>query len=222
MGMQSSKDVALKALKVHAVGIMADMYSQGYITSMDGNACFKFDERFFVTPTSIPKQHMSTDMIVEVDGLGEVIESPSGLKPSIETPAHLSALFCSSKAFSIHVHSPKTVALFSAVNNNYPHLVERLERKMMTEWPELHRYTKLGKTIPFQTPGSVALHQSVEDSFLPESSLNPPDISVMIRHGVFAVGDSFFECQSHIERLEHISGVILEMMKVTSIESVLI
>jgi len=132
---------------------------------------------------------------------------PSKFLPSIETMAHLAALDVRNSEVSVHVHSLNTVSLFSlATKLNFLSL---LEDNLKNQWPELFRYTKLGKTVPFLKPGSHELHDSIKDSFLKEKNT---DIVVLDRHGIIATGESLEECKEHILRLEHVSEVLIKML----------
>lgn len=192
------------------------LFDKNMITHRDGNVAQKQDYgTYFVSASGIDKTDMDYSNFVEVNPFSQVVDG-SGLKPSIETQAHISALEATSKKVSIHVHSPKTVALFASKQyqdflNPYTFntFVEELETEIKTEWPELFRHTKLGTTVPFLDPGSKELHKVISDSFL-----DTPDIIVLQRHGVLAVGDSVQEALEHICRLEHISSILLDIEKV--------
>lgn len=204
-------------------------YDHGYITARDGNAAYRTPTGYTVTKSGSRKQELDGSDFVEVDINGDPVER--GQKPSIETKAHVAALGQSGKNFSVHVHSPNTVALAALFENligfapRSDHLVEVLN----TKWPELFRYTKIGYIVPFLPPGSRKLHQSIVGSlgyWDNEMITNPDDpdltelaevkkwnnICIMQRHGVLAIGDSMEECMEHIVRLEHVSTILLKII----------
>lgn len=187
-------------------------YKERFITHRDGNATLKLEnDEYFVTASGVNKSYMSIGDFVTVDKDLNVKMDEHFIdfkEPSIETRAHISALEATKKQVSIHVHSPKTVALFE-VYNNRTHSIHILETKIRTKWPELFRYTKLGKTIEFLDPGSKELHEAIKDSFL----FDNPDIIVLQRHGVLSVGKDLQEAMEHIIRLEHISSILLDIEK---------
>ena len=188
-------------------------YTQGLITPRDGNACVRTSSNeFLITPSGVQKQNMNLNMLVRINSAGELIE-PSSFKPSIETAAHLIAMELKSTPVSVHVHSLNTVALFSlATKKNFLPL---LEQNLRTQWPELFRYTKLGNTVPFLSPGSHELHEAIRDSFTQNTK---SDIIVLDRHGIIATGESLEDCKEHIQRLEHISDMTLKMLMTTNLD----
>lgn len=181
------------------------------ITIRDGNACFRISENeFLVTKSGEDKSMMTMDsfMIVETNDNNKMDYNPKLGKPSIETLAHILALKATSKKFSMHVHPPKTIALFAAVGSGHP---MELSSVLNNEWPELFRYTKVGETVPFLDPGSEKLHRVLEMSFEDLGT----DIVVMQNHGILTVGDTPEACYEHITRLEHISGILLDILAAT-------
>ena len=179
-------------------------FEAGYITPRDGNVCYKIDDsQYLITASGVEKQKLSTDHILKINEHGK---ADSIYKPSIETLGHLIALSETSRTASVHVHSLETVALFSlAYKRNFLPL---LEQNLRTQWAELFRYTKVGKTVDYLAPGSKELHDGIANSFK-DSKI---DIIVLDQHGVIAVGDSLDQCKEHIIRLEHVSKMVLKML----------
>lgn len=178
-------------------------FENGYITPRDGNVCFKIDDKkFLITASGVEKQKMNLGHILEVDDKGA---SSSIIKPSIETLGHLVAIKETSHPVSVHVHSLETVALFSLATKKK--FLSLLEENLRTQWAELFRYTKVGKTVEYLAPGSKELHNGIAKSFE-----NPCDIIVLDQHGVIAVGTSLEDCKEHIIRLEHVSKMVLKML----------
>lgn len=192
------KDISLKMIEDFTW-----YFEKGYITPRDGNVCYKIDSnKYLITASGVEKQKMSLNHILEIDNEGK---SSSQFKPSIETAGHLISLKETNSKVSVHVHSLETVALFSlAFKKSFLPL---LEENLKTQWAELFRYTKVGKTVGYLVPGSKALHDGIAKSFQ-----DPADIIVLDQHGVIAVGESLEECKEHIIRLEHVSKMVLKML----------
>lgn len=198
-------------------------YNNGFVTARDGNICMRLnDDEFLVTASGVRKDEIMLDDYVIVNRWGTVLRS--GIKdaiPSIETGAHLAAIEHGGGDVSVHVHSPNTVALFhlfSREDKRTGMTTKSLELELNTHWPELFRYTNVGKTVEYFDPGSLVLHEEISKSFRLSHiqsmrGFHPtPDIVVMQRHGVFAVGDSLTECREHIQRLEHICVMLLKII----------
>lgn len=189
-------------------------YNNGYITQRDGNYCEKFDEnKFIVTASGVDKSVLGESDFVEVSSLG-IRQGDYVKKPSIETLGHIAALQRTNKQASVHVHSPNTVALFEIAqrNNKIPALIKVFNK----DWPEFFRYTKLGALVKYNTPGSIELHQDISQAF----SQPNVDIVVMQKHGVLAVGEDFKQCRGHIQRLEHLSSILLKIASASNLAAV--
>jgi len=200
-----------------AINTFEWLFDKNFITNRDGNIALKLDNSYLVSASGVNKPKMTQNDFIEVNSQSKIITSSTLdtyelRKPSIETQAHISALNSTDKLVSIHVHSPKTVALFEIYSRFYGNIGESftgyLENEIMTNWPELFRFTKLGTTIPFLDPGSKELHDAISKSFL-----DKPDIIVLQRHGVLAVGKNLQEAIEHCIRLEHISSILLDIEK---------
>lgn len=182
-------------------------YEKGYITVRDGNAAYRTDKGWTVTTSGSEKNDLRRGDFITVNASSEIVgENVFERHPSIETQAHIDAQIITNKKFSVHVHSPNTVALFAMFDPTAT-IGERLVEALNSKWPELFRYTTVGKTVPFLEPGSKELHQALRDSFCQD-----PDIVIMQNHGVLVVGDSFEQCQEHIVRLEHVARILLKIL----------
>jgi L-fuculose-phosphate aldolase len=86
--------------------------------------------------------------------------------------------------------------------------------ELVKEFPELGRYTKVGKNVPDVPPISKAL----ADATIPNLGLDPDGklenhIVGIDRHGVVAIDTSPWRAFEHIERLEHICKIVLSSGK---------
>jgi ribulose-5-phosphate 4-epimerase/fuculose-1-phosphate aldolase len=242
-------------------------YDNGYITARDGNCAVRAPSRmmrrvqgknvyewvenkdwYYVTMSGDAKNRMHDSLsAILVDNTGRNIDDrlgygPGHRKTSIETGAHIAALSQSGKYASVHVHSPNTVALAALFepHGGFRPQSHDLIHVLNTKWPELFRYTRVGHMVPFLTPGSSLLHDSIVSSlgrWEDEPIVNPDDpndviglkevkkwndICIMQRHGVLAIGDSLDQCMEHIVRLEHISTILLKIITASgNLESIL-
>lgn len=58
------------------------VYEKGFVAANDGNISVRIDENeFLITPTGVSKGSMTTDMIIKVDGDGNVLEGNISLPP---------------------------------------------------------------------------------------------------------------------------------------------
>ena len=191
--------------------IFKEGYARNWMTSRDGNASIGWKDRdyIFITPSSIRKQTLQPEMFKKVsfrDG-GHSVEPytdvSSGLIPSGELPLHLGLQrnMDTEVRVVLHMHPPSVVA--------YMMLGKELS-DLSNEFPELSRYTTVGKNVPAIPP----ISQELADATIPALGLNANgsitnDIVGIDRHGVVAVDTSPWRCFEHIERLEHVAHIYL-------------
>jgi ribulose-5-phosphate 4-epimerase/fuculose-1-phosphate aldolase len=216
-------------LNLKIVSEFKKYYDQGYITARDGNAAYKTGEGFVVTASGTVKNDLNFQLdFLEIDKELKLLKG-SPMKPSIEAAAHVALLNESNKKVSVHVHSPNSVALAALFERgDFKPTTNNLVTVLNTKWPELCRYTKVGFIIDCWTPGSKLLHECIRSSmsywdeeysgdpdgpdFKMEEIKKWNDICIIQRHGVFAIGETLEECREHIERLEHVSGILLKVI----------
>jgi L-fuculose-phosphate aldolase len=86
------------------------VYEKGFVAANDGNISIRIDDNeFLITPTGISKGSLTTDMIVKVDGDGNVLEGD--YKPTSEMKMHLMVYKERPEIHAIvHVHPPYATA----------------------------------------------------------------------------------------------------------------
>ncbi len=86
------------------------VYEKGFVAANDGNISIRIDENeFLITPTGVSKGSLTTDMIVKVDGDGNVLEGD--YKPTSEMKMHLMVYKERPDIHAIvHVHPPYATA----------------------------------------------------------------------------------------------------------------
>lgn len=203
--------------------IFAEAYKRNWITARDGNASVRYREQghFYITPSGVRKQTLQPDQFkkIEIEGY---ISSGSGtanllstwkvlpytdissnLKPSGELPLHfeLQKNINTDVRVVLHMHPTYTVAAMLA-GIELSNLVK--------QFPELGRYTRVGPNVPDVPP----ISQELADATVPALGLFKDgsvdnNIVGIDRHGVVAVDTSPWRAFEHLERLEHISKIVL-------------
>jgi L-fuculose-phosphate aldolase len=205
--------------------IFKEGYKRGWITARDGNASVRYKEQdyFFVTPSGVRKQFLQPEMfkkigIVEgyygqpprLDYNHEVLnytDVSANLKPSGEFPLHfgLQKEIDTDIRVVLHMHPTYTVAaLYKGINL----------QQLLDDFPELSRYTSVAPSIPLIPPVSEELAKACIENLQVENGKIKYNIIGMDRHGVVAVDTSPWRAFEHIERLEHISKIVLESGRV--------
>lgn len=202
--------------------LFVEAYKRNWITARDGNASIRWIDRehFFITPSGVRKQTLQPDMFKKIEFIETTHAVPpflregwqvaeytgisSGLVPSGELPMHvgLQRKINTDVRVVLHMHPTYTVAaMYAGVELN----------KLIREFPELSRYTKVAPNVPLIPP----ITQELADACIENLGLNTKsgelhyNIVGMDRHGVVAVDTTPWRAFEHIERLEHICKIVL-------------
>jgi len=196
--------------------IMVDAYQRNWITSRDGNVSLRHHDRdhFYITPSGVRKQTLQPDQFKKIKILNdgesweemEYTDISKNLKPSGEIPLHFALqkkLGTNGKDTRVVVHVHPTYCI-AAMHANID------LSKLVLEFPELGRYTKVAKNVGVVPPISQALaDQTVKKLGLTEEGDLDFDIVGIKGHGVVAIDSTPWRAYEHIERLNHICKIVL-------------
>lgn len=193
--------------------LFQEAYKRNWITARDGNASIRWKDRdhMYITPSGIRKQTLQPEMFIKWDIYNNkklpYTDFSNSLSPSGELPLHaaLQRTINTEVRVILHMHPTYTVAAMYA-GIELSHLVN--------EFPELGRYTRVGKNVPDVPPISQALADATIPSLglLEDGSINNHIVGIH-RHGVVAVDTSPWRAFEHLERLEHISKIVMVSKK---------
>ncbi len=205
---------------------MVAAYNRNWITSRDGNVSIRHHDRdhFYITPSGIRKQTMQPELFKKIKIIRTI---PSGwgtadyaydwaemfytdisanLKPSGEIPLHFGlqkemGQHSNDVRVVMHFHPTYTVAAM--------HAGIELD-KLVKDFPELGRYTKVAPNVPDVPPISQKLaDETIERLDVDKNGVVAHDIIGIKGHGVVAIDTSPWRTFEHIERLEHICKIVL-------------
>ena len=189
--------------------LFQEAYKRNWITARDGNASIRWHDRdhFYITPSGVRKQTLQPEMFIKW-GIYDYKRMPytdlsNSLYPSGEMPLHygLQKRINTEVRVVLHFHPTYTVAaMYAGIQLD----------ELVKEFPELGRYTRVGKNVPDVPP----ISQALADATIPALGLFPDGgvdnhIVGIDRHGVVAVDTSPWRAFEHIERLEHICKIVL-------------
>lgn len=201
--------------------LFQEAYRRNWITARDGNASIRWQDRdhFYITPSGVRKQFLQPEMFKKIKIVEQLQATPpfmrqdwevaeytdisSNLQPSGEIPLHfeLQKTIDTDVRVILHFHPTYTVAAMYAG-------IELSE--LVKEFPELSRYTNVGKNVPDVPPISQALADATVPALMLSNNGSVANHIVGIdRHGVVAVDTSPWRAFEHIERLEHICKIVL-------------
>lgn len=186
--------------------VMKEAYDRGWITTRDGNCSLirRENDIFYLTPSAVRKNVLISESIIRAKIYPERKEfsMPDGAKPSGELEMHwlLQKDYRNTRCV-LHLHPTYTVAAMH-VGWSLPKLVEA--------FPELYRYTRVGPNVPALPATSPELANATYEAFAPnENGYSKFDIVGQTNHGVTAIAKTPWDAFEHIERLEHISQIVL-------------
>jgi len=199
--------------------ILVDAYKRNWITSRDGNISIRHHDRdyFYITPSGVRKQTLQPDQFKKIKIIDNGWEAShweelpytdisKNLKPSGEIPMH----FGLQKMLGQHNHDVRVV-----VHIHPTYIVAAMHAgieldKLVKDFPELGRYTKVAPNVPDVPPISEELAQGVHNNLLlDKDGYTKYDIVGIKGHGVVSIDTSPWRAYEHIERLEHICKIVL-------------
>ncbi|SPP63448.1 class II aldolase/adducin family protein [Nitrospira lenta] len=195
-----------------AIGdVMRRVYERGWITTRDGNISMrKRDGRYlYITPSGWRKTIVHPEHVVRLEIVSDPVTHQlipkirDGQQPSGELWMHWNLQRDSKKTRTVvHVHATHIVAaIYAGVDL----------QAMSAEFPEISRYTRVGRTVPALPALSRDLADATADCFgLQKDGALEFDIVGQANHGVCAVAADPWAAYEHIERLDHICEIVLK------------
>lgn len=177
-------------LKTQICEIGKRIYEKGFVASNDGNISVRIDDdTFLVTPTGVSKGFMTPEMLIKVDGEGNLIEGER--KPTSEIKMHLRVYKERPEIQSVvHVHPPYATAFAIA---GIP-----LNQATMPE-----SIVTLG-TIPIAEYGTPSTEE-IADSISPY--INNHNGVLLENHGALTWGENLDQAYFLMESLEFCAKV---------------
>lgn len=195
-----------------AIGdVMRRCYERGWITTRDGNISMrKQDGKYlYITPSGWRKTIVHPEHVVRLE---IVIDQANGLlvpnvneqqKPSGELWMHWNLQRDSRRTRTVvHVHATHVVAaIYAGIDL----------QAISAEFPEISRYTRVGRTVPPLPALSRELADATAECLgLRKDGILDFDIVGQANHGVCAVAMDPWAAYEHIERLDHVCEIVLK------------
>ena len=164
--------MTLQEAKEKIIKVVREMDRLDMVNAFEGNVSMRVGDTYLITPSQVDKQLMTTEMIVETDGEGNILNPDNGVKPSSELKMHLQAYRVRPDIHAvIHNHSAYATAFAVAGKPIAP--------KGFAEAMEIFEEIPV---VPYGTPGT----QAIADGF----AATLPDYNAVLleNHGVLCVG----------------------------------
>ena len=184
--------------------VMRTAYERGWITTRDGNISVMMKERdtLYITPSGWRKTILHPEHIVRIKTNGDLLNLSESQNASGELEMHWLLQKSYAKTRSVvHLHPTYTIA---AMLRGFD------LQKLSNHFPELSRYTRVGRTVPILPVISPELALATAQAFrVTDKGGLSYDIIGQKGHGVCAVAKNPWDAFEHIERLEHICQITL-------------
>ena len=168
------------------------LYQKNMVASNDGNiSCRLSEHEFLVTPTGVCKGDMTEDMLLKVDGEGNVLEGHG--KATSEVKMHL-AVYQERPDVKAVVHAhPRKATAFALAHIGFdeitmPEAVLALGNIALTE---------------YGTPSTDEIPLAVRKTIKTANAL------LLMNHGALTVGQSPMDAYFNMESLEHFAAISL-------------
>ena len=203
---------------------LVEAYRRNWITSRDGNVSIRHHDRdhFYITPSGVRKQTLQPDQFKKIKLIDQIYAFPpflteswqedyytdisANLTPSGELPLHFGlqkklGQHGNDVRVVVHLHPTYCIAAMHA----------GIDLRTITDaFPELNRYTKVAPNVGDVAPISQELADRCHENLgLDQQGNIAYDIVGIKGHGVVAIDTSPWRAFEHIERLEHISRIVL-------------
>ncbi|HJN77348.1 MAG TPA: class II aldolase/adducin family protein [Myxococcota bacterium] len=174
-----------ETLRAELVTTARQLHASGWVANHDGNVSARLGDHFLATPTSMSKGAVSAEMLIVVDGEGELV---SGTRKGFsELKLHLAAYRIRPDVHCvIHAHPPTATGFAVAqVELGPPFMAEPV--------------VSLGRRIPL-----------VPFSMEPDlQELEEADALMLANHGVLTVGPDLETALLRMELVEHLAKIAL-------------
>jgi L-fuculose-phosphate aldolase len=180
-------------LRRELIRVSHAVHARGWVANHDGNVTAQLAPgRFLSTPTAVSKGDVSGEMLIVVDGAGQVLQGTR--KAFSELKLHLTAYRSRGDVRAVlHAHPPTATGFAVAgIPLRGPFMAEPIV-SLGSEVP----------LIPFALPGDPALDANLA------GALGAADVVMLGGHGLIAVGPDLDTCLLRMELVEHLCKIAL-------------
>ena len=184
--------------------VMREAYKRNWITTRDGNISLKRKNSnlLYITPSGVRKTIIHPEHIIKIPIKENNLDLEEGINPSGELHMHWNIQKNTKRTRAVvHLHPTYCVAAMHA---------GLCLQEIVKHFPELYRYTKVGKNVSSHPPLTLELaNETALRLAVQRDGSCEFDIVGQKGHGVCSVGPDPWTAFEHIERLEHICKIVL-------------
>lgn len=179
-------------LRKQMVDVCRRMWTLGWVAANDGNLSVKIkDDLYMCTPTGVSKSYITPDMLLLINGKGEIIEGKG--KPSSEIKMHLRCYKERDDVGAVmHAHPPVATGFACA---HVP----------LDSYSMIETVIAIGSVpiAPYGTPSTDEVPDGIAP-LLPEH-----DVILLENHGALTVGSDLTTAYYRMETLELYAQIML-------------
>lgn len=197
-------------MKQALCNVLYQAYHRGWICSKDGNGSLNYGRDdipgIYITPSGVDKYLIDPEDFIQILPNRTRVFKRHCLegfetRPSGELAMHLALQQTTEQRCVLHLHPTNILAaMYSGLSLS----------KLALDFPEVHRYTRVGPTVSNLPAISPELAEETAKCLLDAQGCLQFDIVGQINHGVCAVGRTPWEAFEHVERLEHVCEIVLK------------
>ena len=163
-----------------------------------GNCSCRDGDTYLITPSGVETINLSENKVIRMDFSGNIVDSPSNLKPSSEWRFHQDIMSQRKEVGAVvHTHSiyASTVSLFGG------------------ELPPFHYMIAVAggssvRCAPYAMFGTQELSDNIIDALIDRKAC------LIANHGLVAIGDNLTDALQIAEEIEHLCQLYIEAKKV--------
>ncbi|MCI8624064.1 MAG: class II aldolase/adducin family protein [Provencibacterium sp.] len=179
--------VDIKEARAAICDVCHKMWQLGWVAANDGNVTLKVGEdRFLATPTGVSKSFITPEMLILIDGRGQVLEAEGSYRPSSEIKMHLRCYELRPDVGAVvHAHPPTATGYAVA---GLP----------MDAYSMIETVIAIGSVplTPYSTPSTDEVPEAISP-YLPDH-----DVLLLQNHGALTVGCDLTTAYYRMETLE--------------------
>ncbi len=164
-------------------------YSTRLVSAAGGNISARCGEDVLITGTNVSLRSMRPESLVLCDMAKNVIESPSGVRPSKELGLHI-GVYKSRPEIRYVLHLHPTYSIIASLAGEKLHLYTESAKLKLKDVP----------VVPAGAPGSDDLAGKVVKTL--SDAPNEIKAFLMEAHGVLVIGETMEDCFNQAELLE--------------------
>lgn len=185
-------------------------YRLGWVTGTGGGMSIRHDERIYMAPSGVQKEHITPETVYTLDLDGHVVDGPDeslGLRVSECRPLFLAAYRLRGAGAVLHSHSCNALlaSLLYADSFAISHM-EMLKGLAGVGYTDRHRVPIIGNT---------AHEHMLCDSITAAIADAPATTHAVLvrRHGVYVWGEHWLAAKRHAECYDYLFQAAVEMRK---------